>query len=177
MPIRRNSPIRQLEIKLKDQNSIKFYDLRGDTKLSQLTHGTYLDDNDLESPQPINLWEMLSNNSLILCIDEWRDCTGGDPDGEIMLMNIWNYSRRVNRVSHGETINPDSLKLWGEKGPNFNIPNEFPEGVGSKKKSKSKKSKSKKSKPKKSKPKKSKPKKLKSKKSKSKKKIKSRKYI
>ena len=37
MPIRRNSPIRQLEIKLKDQNSIKFYDLRGDTKLSQLT--------------------------------------------------------------------------------------------------------------------------------------------
>ena len=25
MPIRRNSPIRQLEIKLKDQNSIKFY--------------------------------------------------------------------------------------------------------------------------------------------------------
>ena len=127
-----NSLIRQLEIKFKGQNSINFYDLRGDTRLEQLTEGTYIDDNGVE--HIINLWGMINNGLVELCIEEWQNCESiNSTDPQTTLKDIWKL------VSPGGTDNPDSLKLWGKKSWE----------AGSKKYKKKSKKKSKSKKPKK----------------------------
>ena len=161
MPLREDNTIRQLEIKLKDQNSIYFKGISGSTRMDQLTDGEYKDDNGVVSPEPINVWEMITNGSLKLCDKEWNECMdeyARMPD--FRIMDLWNDDEEFenNLTYHGEDGDefdsddygePTSLKLWGKKEATFNLPLVFPEDIGEKKKKKSKKKKKKKSKKKK----------------------------
>ena len=156
MDMRENTIIRQLEIKLKGQNSIFFGDrygtpLRGRTRMDELTAGSYTGDNGVPCPEPINVWDMLNSDppaawglggegpALTFCFDEWNECVEVFPP-EYTIADLWNDNLGEGPGDWtGDRQNAQgittSFKIWGKKGPDFNIPLDFPENIGAKKES------------------------------------------
>jgi hypothetical protein len=156
--------ISKLEIKLKDRNSIYFYDLFAGTTIDQLIDGVYKDNNGDE--YSVNVWDKINNRELFLCNNEWEYPCDSVPSN-VRIIEIWNgdRQRRSYITQEGEDGSRKSMKLYAKLKEDDDP--DLPFTMGGKKSKKKKPKKKKKNKSKKS-------KKIKSKKIKSKKLNKSR---